>query len=210
MNDIYDNSWPKKLLQQMDRVLERDRSMLSDPMYREYTEKLYGIMTERLRLAFFHAFSKDDVLDINLSTALNYIIEGGDANKALDFLNSLAESECSAMKIWHGLYDVIYIFFALEFIKGNEQGAKYLFNFLMRPVVISYRFRSLASRRGSKGGRPPHRLHEEALILADNYFNSNPGAPLSRAVQYVSGEFIVKYSDVPSASTIRKWISKRY
>ncbi|ECG7135589.1 hypothetical protein E6W93_22360 [Salmonella enterica subsp. enterica serovar Uppsala] len=210
MNDIYDNSWPKKFLQQMDRILERDRIMLSDPLYMEYTEKLYEIMTERLKLAFFHDFSKDDVLDINLSKALNYIIESGDDNKALDFLTSLAESECSAMKIWYGLYDVIYIFFALEFIKGNERGAKCLFNFLMRPVVISYRFRSIARKRGSKGGRPPHRLHEEALILAEHYFSSNPGAPISRAVQYVSGKFVVKYSDVPSASTIRKWISKRY
>ncbi len=109
------------------------------------------------------------------------------------------------------VYTIPYLFFALLIARGEDDDARDFFNMMMRPLIVAYRFKQLARYLGTKGGgRPQHRLKDEALQIAEVFFTNNPHARVSAAVARINEILVKKYADVPAESTIRKWLTPVY
>lgn len=132
-------------------------------------------------------------------------------NALADTLIALAPTVCRRVMISPDVYTIPYLFFALLIARGEDDDARDFFNMMMRPLIVAYRFKQLARYLGTKGGgRPQHRLKDEALQIAEFFFTNNPHARVSAAVARINEILVKKYADVPAESTIRKWLTHVY
>lgn len=201
---VYDG-WPEDFILKLDRLRERDDGVLSSPFYAEHKEPVYAVMRSWVN----HELGKIQHLDVSQGPgAIADLCLSGDSR--FDELRDLTARCCSTMHISAGIYFVPALNFITRLAVGRDDLASQYFDALMTAPIWVYRVRQLPREAGRRGGNPGSRHKAEALAIARKYLEQYPDTVKSRLVQVISGELIVKYSDVPHLSSIRRWLQDIY
>ena len=210
MKSFFEN-WPAGFVKRLEILRALDERGVRRKLYIDRTDEVFDAMSADVRDAIAAELPGIDPRGLDIHQLYRYYKRGQSGNQLADLLIARIRPECEKIYVSPRVYGVSYIFFALFAARGEDEDARDFFNQFMRPLVIAYRFKQLARWLGRRGGgRPSHRLKDEALKLADEFLAENPAAPQSRCAQYISGIFVTKYADPPSVSTIRNWLSEFY
>ena len=200
---FYDG-WPDDFIVKLDQLRQRDDGVLSSSFYAEHKEPLYAAMREWVereldKIRLDENLSPGEVADLCISGDSRY-----------NELRDLAVRGCDKMHLSAGIYFVPVLNFITRVAAGRYDLASRYFDTLMTAPIWVYRTRQMPREAGKLGGHPGSRHKTEALEFAHRYLAEHPDTPRSRLVQYISGELIVKYSDLPHQSTIRRWLRDIY
>ncbi|EOR9328993.1 hypothetical protein [Escherichia coli] len=206
MRSFYED-WPETFVTRLDMLRALDNRGATRRLYTKRTGAIYNALADEVR----DAVAGFNTSELDLGPLYRYYKRGGEGDALADTLIALAPPVCRRVMISPDVYTIPYLFFALLIARGEDDDARDFFNMMMRPLIVAYRFKQLARYLGTKGGgRPQHRLKDEALQIAEVFFTNNPHARVSAAVARINEILVKKYADVPAESTIRKWLTPVY
>lgn len=210
MKSFFEN-WPAGFVRRLEILRALDDRGVRRKLYIDRTDVIFATMAADVRDAVATELPGVNAMRLDIQQLYRYYKRGQSGDPLADLLIARIKPECERVYVSPRVYAIPYLFFALLAARGEDEDARDFFNQFMRPLVFAYRFKQLARWLGRKGGgRPSHRLKDEALQLAEQFIAENPAAPQSRCVQHISGVFVTKYADPPSVSTIRNWLSELY
>lgn len=204
MINIYDGL-PDRFIENLDSLKARDEAGILWPLYAESKERMLASMLKWLR----PELERNPVLTTSdcPGDVVDQCLTGDELRREL---RELAIKGCQIMHLAPGFYLVPMLNFIIRVAAGRDEVASRYFDTLMIGVVWAYRMRQFPREAGKRGGNPGSRHKEEAMAIAVQYLDKNPGTVRSRLVQIISSELVVKYSDVPHLSSIRRWLRDIY
>ncbi|EPO2591157.1 hypothetical protein ACT8MX_003309 [Escherichia albertii] len=203
---IYDENWSEKFIERVELLRKLDTQAITMPLFRERAEQIFTQMSERVMARAKKQLGDTDVTAVSFEEAIRYYVVGGTGSPVLDYLVSRVKPFCDQMRISVDAHGVAAFCCAFMILKGDLRVSYAFFTLLMRPLVSAFRIGDFGRRNGKKGGRPHNPHYHEALQHAVNVIDAHPNCTRVFLVNTVVSKLSEKYSDSPSARTVKRWL----
>lgn len=202
MKNFY-NDWGHEFIQKIEELQKLDEVSQITPLYAEQRAKIYARVTNWLTVELERRGLFSAAIDVPATA--NACICGDPTAPYCDY-SALAVELCEGMRLAPEIFLVPGIHFVVRIAAGRPGEADHYFDHLMRPAVWAHRMRELPRTTGRQGGHPVSRHKLEALEIVRELRNDFPGVARVAIVNEVIARLNEKYTDTPSARTIRRWI----
>ncbi|MEF3731398.1 hypothetical protein R1I42_10815 [Escherichia coli] len=170
-------------------------------------------MAESIAVEFHETLSKMklegiSIDELTLEDGISKFMEESRENTITGYLIMSSEVLCDSVGASYLLHGIS-AFCALFFIaKKDLLKASQFINLLMQPTMAALRIDDVPRDAGRKGGRPEHPRKEEALKIGRLKWEQMEYASINVVAATVKHQLEKKYTDAPSISAIKKWLTE--